>query len=70
MKVGVYNEDGEPLGFEYVYEDDPNDAVDDDARDWMSGPHGCGATHNPDKIDCDDALELHAIDDRMLRNAF
>ena len=36
-KVGVYNEDGEPLGFEYVY-DDPMD-VDDwyERGDWY--PH-------------------------------
>jgi hypothetical protein len=29
MKVGVYNEDGEPIGFDYVYEPDPNDMVDE-----------------------------------------
>lgn len=28
MRVGVFNEDGEPLGFEDVYEADPNDDAD------------------------------------------
>lgn len=26
----VYNEDGEPLGLEFIYEDDPYDAYDED----------------------------------------
>lgn len=31
VKVGVYNEDGEPIGFDYVYDDEPeNDPYDDD----------------------------------------
>jgi hypothetical protein len=29
MRVGVYNEAGEPLGFEDVYEPDPNDWADE-----------------------------------------
>lgn len=35
MKVGVYNDEGEPLGFEYVYpgEEDPGDPYDFDEHD-------------------------------------
>lgn len=29
-KIGIYNEDGEPMGFDYVYDDDdPGDPYDD-----------------------------------------
>lgn len=36
---GVYNEEGEPLGIEYIYESDPNDYADaldynSDLDDW------------------------------------
>lgn len=33
---GVYNEDGEPLGLEHVYEPDPNDMADWSHQDYDS----------------------------------
>lgn len=40
MKVGVYNDDGEPLGFDYVYESDPYEDYDpyDNERDYYDDP--------------------------------
>ena len=59
MKTGVYNNEGEPLGFEYHAEDPPDpDEWYDAAEDWddgsCCGPHewGCCTRCCPTQVKC------------------